>query len=324
MILRFLCIVFISLLIAVQAFALTIKVAVLVPEGTKWATGLKNIAKEVKKETNGEVKIKIYFGGAQGDEPDVLRKIRIGQLQGGVFSGKTLGDINGDVRVVEVPFTFYNDRAKAYSVVEKLADEFNQGFLTNGFVNLGFFEIGLVYFVSNKIMTNLDSLKKIKIWSWEGDPIVMALVDTMKLNAVPLPLPDVLTSLSTGIVEAAYSPPLGIVALQWGNKVKYVLDYPITFSIGAFLVDEKVWKKIPIKYHQKIRDITYKNFVTINKGNILENQESIAVLKSLGVKFISFENSEYEKAKKIRQKIINKLKGKLFSTSILKKLESEL
>ena len=103
------------------AMGATIKIGVLAPEGTSWAIALKKMAKEVKKETKGKVKFKIYFGGAQGDEPDVLRKIRVGQLHGGMFTGKTLGDINGDVRVMELPFTFYHDRKKALKTLSKIS-----------------------------------------------------------------------------------------------------------------------------------------------------------------------------------------------------------
>src|SRR5690606_11746948 len=77
-----------------------IKMAVLVPEGTTWGNSLKRLSKEVETVTNGEVKFRIYYGGVSGDEPDVLRKIHIGQMNGGIFTGKTLGDIYGDVRAM--------------------------------------------------------------------------------------------------------------------------------------------------------------------------------------------------------------------------------
>lgn len=89
-----------------------VKLAVLVPEGTTWGNSLKKFAKEVDAVTGGEVNLKVYYGGVSGDEPDVLRKVRIGQLHGGIFTGKTLGDINGDVRAMEIPFTFYNNQKK--------------------------------------------------------------------------------------------------------------------------------------------------------------------------------------------------------------------
>ena len=117
-----------SLLILIQnsLWAAKIKIGVLAPEGTNWAMHMKKMGKEIKKKTEGKVDFKFYFGGSQGDENDVLRKVRINQLQGGVFTGKTLGDISGDVRVVEIPYTFGGDGKKAWSTVEKLTPYFNE------------------------------------------------------------------------------------------------------------------------------------------------------------------------------------------------------
>ncbi len=96
-----------GILFSLNAFsAQQIKLAVLVPEGTTWGNSLKKLSREVDTATAGGVSFKVYYGGVSGDEPDVLRKVRIGQLHGGIFTGKTLGDIHGDVRAMEVPFTF--------------------------------------------------------------------------------------------------------------------------------------------------------------------------------------------------------------------------
>ncbi|EQC43119.1 TRAP transporter substrate-binding protein DctP [Bacteriovorax sp. DB6_IX] len=282
------------------------------------------MAKEIKKATDKKVKIKFYFGGAQGDEPDVLRKIRVGQLHGGIFTGKALGEINGDVRVIELPFTFYHNRKKAWTTVEKMTPFFNQTFNQNKFENLGFFEIGNVYFVSQKETPSLDNLKGVKIWSWEGDELVATMIETMNLVSVPLPLPDVLSSLSTGIIDAAYAPPLGILSLQWNTKVKYLVDFPISFCVGAFLVGDKTWKKISPEHQKIVKEISQKYVKNVNMANAKDNVEAINALKSGGIKFLSFPQKDIERGKQLRTQIIGKLKGKLFSEKALKMLEAEL
>ncbi len=304
--------------------ALTVKVGVLAPEGTSWAKNLKRMAKEIKKATNRKVKIKFYFGGAQGDEPDVLRKIRVGQLHGGIFTGKTLGEINGDVRVIELPFTFYHDRKKAWSTVEKMTPFFNKSFGKSQFENLGFFEIGMVYFVSQKRTQSLDSLDGVKIWSWEGDELVASMIETMNLVSVPLPLPDVLSSLSTGIIDAAYAPPLGILSLQWNTKIKYLVDFPLSFSVGAFLVGQKTWKKISPEHKKIVKEISARYVKNVNEANAKDNVEALTSLKSTGIEFLQFPKNDIERGKQLRTKIIGKLKGKLFSEKALKMLEAEL
>jgi TRAP-type transport system periplasmic protein len=301
-----------------------IKIAVLVPEGTTWGNSLKKFSKEVEDVTKGEVKLKIYYGGVAGDEPDVLRKIRIGQMHGGIFTGKILGEINGDVRAMEIPFTFYDDQKKASRTLEKLTPQFNQGLKEKGFINLGFYEIGQVYVVSTKKVSSLNELKGVKIWSWEGDPLVGSLLEALNLVSVPLALPDVLSSLSTGIIDAAYAPPLGILALQWHTKIKYLVDFPTAFSIGALLVSDKSWKKIKPEHQGKILSASQKLIKEANTKSIAESEASRNLLKKSGVEFISFPEADYKQAASVRGKVISKLKDKYISSKIIQELEKEI
>lgn len=300
-----------------------VKLAVLVPEGTTWGNSLKKLSKEVETATNGEVKFKVYYGGVSGDEPDVLRKVRIGQLHGGIFTGKILGDIYGDVRAMEIPFTFYGDQAKASKTLTELTPEFNRGLKSKGFINLGFYEIGMVYVVSSKKISNLNELKGIKIWSWEGDPLVGALLNSLELVSVPLALPDVLSSLSTGIIDAAYAPPLAILALQWHTKIKYLVDFPTAFSIGALLVSEKQWKKIKPEYQKKILEISEKYVKEANEKSVQESEVARQQLKKSGIEFVSFPEADYKQASSVRSKVVEQLKGKHISAKMIQELNKK-
>jgi TRAP-type C4-dicarboxylate transport system substrate-binding protein len=298
-----------------------IKLAVLVPEGTTWGISLKKFAKEVESVTNNEVALKIYYGGVAGDEPDVLRKIRISQLHGGIFTGKTLGDIYGDVRVMELPFTFYGDQARASKTLNRLAPELSRGLESKGFINLGFYEIGQVYVVSSKKIQNLNELKGVKVWSWEGDPLVSAMLESLQLVTVPLALPDVLSSLSTGIINAAYAPPLGILALQWHTKVKYLVDFPTAYSIGALLVSKNTWSKIKPDHQKKVLLLAEKFVKEANSKSLIESEQAKDILKKSGVEFIQFPQEDYKKAASFRVKVIEKLKDKYISSKIIQSLD---
>ena len=263
----------------------------------------------------------LYYGGVAGDEPDVLRKIRVGQIHGGVFTGKTLGDVFSDIRAVEVPFNFYHNKEKGLKALEGMSGFFNKGLEAKGFVNLGFYGIGQVYLVSTKPVHNLEQMKGIKIWSWEGDDVVKSMVESLKLVSVPLALPDVLSSLSTGIIDAAYAPPLGILALQWQSKIKHLVDFPIAYSIGALLVDKRRWKKIKPEHQKVAREIAAKYIAMANKYAVEDNIKGLEALKSQGVNFIKFNEKDLKNAEEIRKDVITKLEGKVISKKALKLLE---
>ena len=58
----------------------TLKFATLIPTGTSWSKTFDAWIKDVETKSQGRIKFKMYAGGVMGDEPDVLRKIRKGQL----------------------------------------------------------------------------------------------------------------------------------------------------------------------------------------------------------------------------------------------------
>ena len=279
---------------------------------------------EIKEATKGNVDLKVYYGGSQGDEQDVLRKIRIGQLQGGIFTGKTLGEINGDIRVLELPFNFNHNDEKALATMQAMAPFFNKKFEQNKFKNLGTFGIGQVYFVTQKKVQDLNSLKSLKIWTWDGDPIVTTLFNSMKLIGVPLALPDVLSSLSTGVIEAAYAPPIGIIALQWNTKVRFMVDFPLSYTVGAFVITSQAWEKMSPADQKIVETISKRYEDEINGVNKKDNADALNAMKAQNIEVVKFNDADIKVAQGYRQDMIKTLKGKLFSEEAFKKLEAEL
>lgn len=303
-------------------FAKKLKIAVLVPEGTAMADSVKDFSKKVKEKTKGRIKFKVYYGGVAGDESDVLRKVRIGQMHGGIFTGKTLGDIYSDARILEVPFNFYSDEEKAYQTLKKVETFITTGIEKKGFVNLGLYEIGNVYLVSTKKAASINDLKGIKIWAWEGDRIVKAMMKELGLVSVPLALPDVLSSLSTGIINAAYAPPLGIIALQWQSKVKFLIDFPVAYSTGAFLLAQKEWDKLKPADQAILKSVASEVTAEANKRARQENAQGLKELKKMGIEFVNFDEKDKAQAEKIRKNVLNSLRGTVFSPSAIKTLKS--
>ena len=120
-----------------------IRFATVAPEGSTWMKVMKEYVKAVKDATNNEVTFKVYPGQVAGDEKDVLRKIRIGQLDSGGFTGVGLGEIVPEVRILDSPFLFKSHEEIDY-VSSRLFDYFSQKFEEKGFILLGWAEVGCV------------------------------------------------------------------------------------------------------------------------------------------------------------------------------------
>lgn len=261
-----------------------LKFATLAPAGTSWMNILDDWAKQVAHDSGGRLIFKMYPGGVAGDEPDVLRKIRFGQLQGGALSGHGIGLIYSPARVLEMPF-FFRDVQEIDFVRQRLMPDIDNGFRANKFEEIGWMEIGFVRFFSRKPINNLDDLRKCRVWMWQGDALAQAFFDASRIAPVPLSIADVYTSLATGLIDTVPSPPLAAIALQWFTKTTYVTNTPMLNAIGALVVDEGFYKKLPPDLQKLLKT----SGTAIGERLIAEtrkdNDKSIAVLKQNGFKF---------------------------------------
>lgn len=302
----------------------TIKMATIAPEGSSWMNETHKFEKEIAELTNGQIKFRVYPGAVQGGEKDVLRKMRLGQLHSATFTGVGLGEIVPEVRVLEIPFLFRNSNEVDY-VYSALLNEFQERFNRKGFFLVGWAEVGFVYLFTNTPVTKLKDFNRVKMWLWKGDPLARNAFEVMKISSIPLDITDVHTSLQTGLIDGVYISPYGSLALQWFTKIKYMLDYPLTNSIGAILMTTKQLNSIPDDLREILISQTklYMRKIVIQSRE--ENLESIEVLQETGIKLTTIDGAdaiaEIEDAGLI---IREKMVGKLYSQELLDRVLSLL
>jgi TRAP-type C4-dicarboxylate transport system substrate-binding protein len=217
-----------------------LKIASLAPEGSAWMKLFGEWRDGVEKDTGGAVKMKFYAGGVAGDERDVVRKMRLGQMSGAALTAVGLGLIQPDVRVLEIPFLF-RDESELDQVRTALDSEFRKKFEDKGYELLAWGDVGPVRLFTNVPLKERPDLGKVKMWVWSDDPLSARVFQRLGINAVPLGVPDVLPALQTGLINACIGSPLAAVALQWHSKVKYATSMVVSYSIGAVVLARKQW-----------------------------------------------------------------------------------
>jgi len=296
-----------------------IKFATLAPEGTNWVKVLREFAKDVETQTNGSIKFKIYTGGVQGDEKDIIRKIKTGQIHASGFTGVGLGEIAKEIRVLDAPFLFRNTDEIDY-IYSKFDSEFRNIFEKNGFILLGWSEIGDVYLLSKKNVSKPSDFSKLKLWVWEGDPVALKTFEKYGTKPIPLSIADVMTSIQTGMIDSVYATPATIIPLGWHSKMTYILDMPITYATGAVLLSKKIFDKLSNDEKKIITTLSKKHFSNLNKIARDDNKKGINLLKSK-LKVLKPENiKEFEElSKKAREELTS-----VYGKEILEKIEKEL
>lgn len=308
---------------AAQAAPKTIKFATLAPDGTTWMNSMREFSKEVENKTEGRVKFKIYAGGTQGDEKDVVRKMRLGQLQGAGLTGVGIGEIAPAVRLLDTPFFFKSPREIDH-IYDVMDSDFRAIFEEKGYVLLGWAEVGIVTIFSNEPITKKEDFRKVKMWLWEGDPTAEAAFTALDIKPIPLSVTDVMSSLQTGMINAVYASPLSAMALQWNTKMKYMLTLPLTTSAGAVVISKKAFDSLDEADRAVLLEEGRKSFRALTVQSRRDNDESLKILaKSLT--FVKPENMAavkgFEQAGDAARKALT---GKLYSEELLNKVQNEL
>lgn len=306
-----------------QAAEQWIKLSVLAPEGSTWVKVMEEMNQDIQTKSGGKLGLKIYAGGVSGDERDVIRKMRIGQVHAAAFTGVGLGQIVPSVRILELPMLF-RSYAEIDYVKEKLKPQFQKQFSKKGFELLGWAEAGFVNIYSNKPIKNKKDMEGVKMWAWEGDPLVKAMYESLGITPIPLSLPDVLTSLQTKLIDGVYGPPIGIIALQWFTKVKNMTNINLANSTGALLISKKKFNQLSPNL-QKILKESSKKYSKILVARIRsENGQAVSTLKKNGIQIIEIAPKDKEELITVSEAVYPKLVGKLYSQALLNQVKGYL
>jgi len=303
--------------------SLVIKLATLAPEGSSWMKTFNALNAEVMKRTENKVQFRIYPGGVLGDEKDVLRKMKIGQIQGAALTSGGLSAIFKEVDVLQVPFLL-NNYEEADFILNKMDGFFRKGFEENGYVLLGWSEAGFIYLMSTIPISSVADLKKGKIWIWEESPMSKAIFDEAGVKAIPLSIPDVLVGLQTGLVDVVYVPPTAAISLQWFTRVKCLTDVPLIYLAGGIVVRKDTFKGISPSDQNLILEIYHHYLDQLKAVTRNENQEAIKVMTKQGVKIITPSKEQIEEFKKLSNKAMGHITGESFSKKVFDEVTSSL
>ncbi len=282
----------IASLFSLPAFAVTLKIATVTPEGTDWMKDMRASAAEIKERTEGRVQIKYYGGGVMGNDTKVLGRIRIGTLQGGAFTPVALAGQYPELNLYGLPLIFDSLEEAAY-VRERMDDKLRQGLEDAGFVTFGFAAGGFAIVMSNKPVDELDDLKGKKVWVPEGDSVSYASMEALSLSPVTLPLTDVLTGLQTGLIDIVAMSPIGALVLQWHTKVKYITELPLVYTMGFMAVDKKAFNKISEADQAIVRDVMEATYANFDRVNLEDNRGARDALINSGIESVPYDESEY-------------------------------
>jgi TRAP-type C4-dicarboxylate transport system substrate-binding protein len=267
---------------AITSTAITIKVATLVPEGSPWHRALKKMAAQWQKISDGRVQLKIYAGGIAGGESDTIRKMRINQIQAAMVTGKGLGYIHPDFYVYQLPFIAQTSDELDY-LFRQLQPELEKLLEEKGFTLLAFSKSGWLRFFANTEAETPEEMRRLKLFSLEGDPSVDQAMQEMGFKVVPLRANDVFTAMQSGMVDAFVAAPLVAATMQWFALAPHMNDFFWAPLTGGLIISNRAWKMIPSELHGQLKGISEKILGDLYYEAMEVEKQAIRIMKENGL-----------------------------------------
>lgn len=269
-----------------------VKMATLAPKGTEWHGMLVELGQEWKAITRGKVQLKIYPGGIIGDERDMVRKMRIGQIHAAAITAEGLSEITPEFGGFFVPLA-YQSSEDVQKVTEVLKPSFDQGLMEKGFKMLNLSEVGWVYWFSTELIEEPKDLKKMKFFTWAGDFKWEQAWKKAGFNPVALASTDIISSLQTGLINTLPTMPIYALAQQSFGIANQMLDLKWGVLMAGIVIDLDTWNRIPKKHHNELMQSV--NTIQVKYSDLNSDSESKAILamKQYGLKINKI--SDYQK-----------------------------
>jgi TRAP-type C4-dicarboxylate transport system substrate-binding protein len=301
----------------------TLRIATLAPEGSSWMRHFHRFADRLEKRFHGELKLKLYPGGMAGDERHIVRKMRVGELDGAAVTAIGLGLIHSEVMLFEVPFLITRAEEVEY-LREKLDAELRHMFEERGYVLLAWGDIGSIYIFTGAPLGSRADFPKLKMWAWVDDPVVRAVFEEIGLAGVPLAVPDVLPSLESGLVNGCYGSPLSVVALRWQSRLKYMFATPLTYGQGAAVITRRAFDRLTPEQKSAVLAEARELGALLSAQVKTDNERALAGLQKAGIKVVEPPKDLMHDFATASRVVRVKLEGSVYSAQFRKKVEELL
>ncbi len=288
----------------------TVKMATLVPEGSSWATIIKEAAEKWKKISNGGVTVNIYWGGVSGDDPDVVRKMRLGTLHAGVLTSVGVAEIDKSVYALGVPM-MYTSYDEVYGVLEKMRAKLEVSIENKGFIVLNWVDGGWVHYFTQKPVATPDDLRKLKIFAWENDTDSIDIMKSLGFNPQPMPTAEIATALQTGRINAVPVSAQVAVISQYYNYAKNMTDQDWELLLGATVIDKRAWSRVPTDLHTPLLQVMQEAGKKLRDEIRKSGERDVAEMKKRGLNIVPVDAKARDAWVKVTESAYPKIRDRI-------------
>jgi TRAP-type C4-dicarboxylate transport system substrate-binding protein len=282
--------------------------ATLVPDGSSWHLILKEMGEEWKEASGGRITVRLYAGGVAGDDPDVVRKMRLGTLNAGVLTAVGMAEIDRSVYALGVPMMF-DSSDEVYGALETMRPGLEAKLAAKGFVVLAWADGGWVRYFAKRPVARPDDLRALKLFSWAGDTEAVELMKAARFNPVPLPSTELATALQTGLVEAFNAPPGVALIAQYYNHAKHMTDLRWQILLGAVVVTADLWAKVPAEMRPRLQAAAETAGRRLREEMAAGEARDVEAMKKRGLAVVAVDEAARAEWRRLAEDLYPKIRG---------------
>lgn len=255
-----------------------IKLGTLAPKDSSPHEAMKLMAEQWRQASDGKVTLTIFTDGTQGGEAEMVRRMKIGQLQAAMLSGVGLAEIEPAVTALQTMPLVYRNFAELDYVREKLRPKLEAQIAAKGFVMLFWADAGWVRFFSRRPALFPDDFRKQKVFLWAGDSKTLELMRSAGYQPVPLETADILPALKTGLIDVIPAPPFMALAAQYYESAPHMLEMNWAPLVGGLVLTQKTWERIPTAVRPQLRAVAERTGAAVCQQLRQEMDEAVAAM----------------------------------------------
>ena len=303
----------------IQLTAQSVRLATLAPTG---ASAHKSLAKMGDTWSRAGARTTIYADGKMGGESQMVRRMRLGQIQAAALTAQGMAVIDESVKTLQMLPMMFHSLEEFDHVLAKVAPEIEKKFREKGFEILFWSDLGYVQFFSKNEARRIDDFRQMKMFVWSGDTQMQSLMKTLGMHGVPLEQTEALTGLQTGLVDMASTVPVYALAGQIYRSAGHMLKINWAPLSGGLVFDKKVWDKLPAARQQQLRDAAKQAGREIREHGRRESELAVAAMAKRGLKVITPSTEDLADWERFAQSMYPEIRGKIVPADMFDRIQT--
>ncbi len=271
-----------------------IKVASTAPESSPWGEALNRLSADWARISNGRVRLQIFHNGIAGNESDVLRKMRIGQIHAAVITSGALSHLAEELLTISMPMLIRTDEELDY-VFERIRDDIEETVRSNRFEVLGWSKAGWIRFFASEPITSPEVLKSLRLAAGADNEELLQAFRLMGYQAIPTTETELLTALNSGRVDAFYTSPIAAAGFQWFARAPHMLEIRVAPFLGSFVMIETMWRRVPNALKPDLLASVERQIARLDSAVRELEDEAIETMEQYGLEVTRLSSSQEER-----------------------------